>query len=157
MRAATGLSGLGRVLVLACLGLAAGCRRAEEPEKGGVPKELKELEEVAEQVSRIRQRMEEAQGLRGRLDQAGVTYERFDVDAFGWIHLDLSAGHRIRRWMLEGHLRHGWIPLAEGRCIGHKRICLFDQIRVKEVRLRVIESVGEPIIRKLALHGRAVT
>jgi len=45
----------------------------------------------------------------------------------------------------------GGQPLCSGECVGHKHIQAFDPVDVAAVRLRVIESVGPPQIRRLAV------
>lgn len=66
---------------------------------------------------------------------------------------DISEGERIRSYRLEGLGTDGaWSLLAEGRAVGHKRIERFEPRTLASVRLRVTESVGEPMLRRMALH-----
>jgi alpha-L-fucosidase len=61
---------------------------------------------------------------------------------------DISKGERVRKFVLEGKSGNGWKTIFEGSCIGHKLIHRFDEIEVSAVRLNVIESNGEPQIKK---------
>jgi alpha-L-fucosidase len=66
---------------------------------------------------------------------------------------DISQGERIRAYRLEGLGMDGsWTLLSEGHAVGHKRIERFEPTRLSSVLLRVTESVGEPILRRLSLH-----
>jgi alpha-L-fucosidase len=62
----------------------------------------------------------------------------------------------VRKYVLEGWgPGKTWQPLCDGISIGHKRIQWFDAVEVAKVRLRLTESVAEPIIRTLALYDAA--
>ena len=64
---------------------------------------------------------------------------------------DIAQGERVRRYVLEGLVEDEWRRLSEGTAIGHKKIDRFAAAGVRELRLRVVESVGEPRIRKVAV------
>ncbi|MEO5798091.1 MAG: alpha-L-fucosidase [Gemmatimonadales bacterium] len=55
---------------------------------------------------------------------------------------DIAGGQVVAHWRLEGQLAAGWLPLATGTTIGHKRIVRFPATRVRRVRLIVSESVS---------------
>jgi len=65
---------------------------------------------------------------------------------------DISQGERIRGYVIEGNVDGAWVELASGSAIGHKKIDKFEPVRVAEVRIRITKSVGEPLIKRLALH-----
>ncbi len=65
---------------------------------------------------------------------------------------DISQGERIRKYVIEARVDGQWIEMASGSAIGHKKIDKFEPVRASSVRLRVLECVGEPIIRRLSLH-----
>jgi alpha-L-fucosidase len=68
---------------------------------------------------------------------------------------DQSQGHRVREWTVEGKACWGtWWPMASGRCMGHKRILSINQFIAKEIRLRITQAVGEPVIRRFAVFGK---
>jgi alpha-L-fucosidase len=64
---------------------------------------------------------------------------------------DIREGERIREYVVEGQMGGGWIELARGESIGHKKIDRFVPLTVGSVRLRALKSVAEPIIRRLAV------
>lgn len=64
---------------------------------------------------------------------------------------DISQGERVRKFTLEGKQEKGWKTVFQGSAIGHKLIVqVYPRQSYKAFRLVVNESVGEPIIRKLA-------
>jgi alpha-L-fucosidase len=65
---------------------------------------------------------------------------------------DIAAGERVRRYVVEGLVGGEWKALAEGTAIGHKRIERFAAVEVAAVRLRCLEAVGEPQIRRFAVY-----
>lgn len=69
---------------------------------------------------------------------------------------DLTQGEQVRRFVLEAVLSHGGpagsVQLWAGQNIGHKAICHFPPVEVREVRLRVTEADGPVQLRGLDLH-----
>ncbi len=66
---------------------------------------------------------------------------------------DLSNGERVRRYVVEARLDNIWAEVATGTAIGHKKIDHFAPVRTNTLRLRVLESVGDPLIRSFAAIG----
>ncbi len=66
---------------------------------------------------------------------------------------DISQGERVRRYIIEGMVDGRWAELAAGTAVGHKRIDRLPPTTVAEVRVRVLEAVGEAQIRKFAIYG----
>ncbi|NND08476.1 MAG: alpha-L-fucosidase [Saprospiraceae bacterium] len=65
---------------------------------------------------------------------------------------DIRKGERVRKFLVEGKTDSGWQTVIEGTCIGHKLIHPFDNITASSVRLRILESKGEPEILKFAIY-----
>jgi alpha-L-fucosidase len=66
---------------------------------------------------------------------------------------DIRAGERVRAYIVEARLCDKWSKLAEGTCIGHKRIHHFDApVTAEKVRLRIEKSIAKPEISKLAAY-----
>jgi len=66
---------------------------------------------------------------------------------------EIARGERVRAYELEGLVAgNDWRKLAEGACIGHKRIHQIDPTEVAAVRLKVTRSVASPLIRNLAVY-----
>ncbi|MFC1738341.1 alpha-L-fucosidase, partial [Planctomycetota bacterium] len=66
---------------------------------------------------------------------------------------DITEGERVREYLIEGLVDGNWQQIVEGISIGHKKIDRFDPVAVEAVRIRVIKSAAEPIIRKLAVYN----
>jgi alpha-L-fucosidase len=66
---------------------------------------------------------------------------------------DIRLGERIREYVVDA-LRDGqWAEIARGSAVGHKKIDAFPAVKVSAVRLRVLSSEGEPIIRSMSVYG----
>ncbi len=65
---------------------------------------------------------------------------------------DIAQGERIREYVIEAQVDGSWVEVARGSAIGHKKIDKFEPVRVSAVRLKTMRSVGEPLIKRLALH-----
>lgn len=59
------------------------------------------------------------------------------------IQEDLTKGELVRKYVVEGKVSGKWIRLAEGSCIGHKRIEKFNTVQVNALRLRITETKGD--------------
>uniref|UniRef100_UPI003216326D alpha-L-fucosidase n=1 Tax=uncultured Draconibacterium sp. TaxID=1573823 RepID=UPI003216326D len=57
---------------------------------------------------------------------------------------DIAVGERVREFVLEGKTKRGWEKIFEGSCIGHKFIHRFDDLEVKELRVKISQSKAEP-------------
>ncbi len=63
---------------------------------------------------------------------------------------DTLFGERVRLYVVEGYTGEAWIQLCAGSAIGHKKIDFFRAQEVEKIRIRVLENVGTPLIRRLA-------
>lgn len=68
---------------------------------------------------------------------------------------DITHGERVRAYEIDGLIDGNWKVLVTGSAIGHKRIDRIPPTTVSAVRLRVTDAVGDPIIRRLAVHRAA--
>ena len=69
---------------------------------------------------------------------------------------DIAQGERVRRYVVDGWgPGNEWHRLCDGVSIGHKRIQWFDAVEVAKVRLRLTESIAEPVVRRLAVYSTA--
>lgn len=65
---------------------------------------------------------------------------------------DIRFGERVRQYRLEGRINGKWALLAEGSCIGHKRIEQIEPITVSAIRLRISQSLDTPMIANLSVY-----
>ena len=68
---------------------------------------------------------------------------------------DQTQGEHVRRFVIEAVLTHGGpsgtVKLWEGQNMGHKQICPFPQLEIRQLRLRVTEADGPVNLRALNL------
>jgi alpha-L-fucosidase len=62
----------------------------------------------------------------------------------------IAHGERVRDHVVEGLAGETWMPLAQGKVIGHKWIYRFKPQTVSRLRLRITESLAPPKIRSFA-------
>ena len=65
---------------------------------------------------------------------------------------EIAHGERVRDHVVEGLIGEEWVPLAQGKVIGHKWIYRFKPQTVAKLRLRIIESKLSPQIRSFACY-----
>ncbi len=68
------------------------------------------------------------------------------------IEEDLRFGQRIARYRLEAEADGVWRPITEGATIGRQRIETFPTLTARRLRLRVLESLPLPRIRRFAAY-----
>jgi len=66
---------------------------------------------------------------------------------------DLTGGERVRQFSVDALAGGEWRPIWNGTCIGHKRIERFEPLAASELRLKILESVGEPRIRAFSAYA----
>ena len=69
---------------------------------------------------------------------------------------DIAYGERVRQYILEIYADGEWKEIVQGTAIGHKKIDALTPINVEKMRLRLTESVANPIIRKFAVYSSQV-
>jgi len=66
----------------------------------------------------------------------------------------IEHGERVRSYVVEAEREGEWIEIARGSAIGHKKIdSLTEPIRASNIRLTILESVGEPYIRSFSVYS----
>jgi len=68
------------------------------------------------------------------------------------IQEDITKGKRVRKYQVKGKKDRNWVVLAEGSCIGHKRIEVIEPITVSKVKLEILESIAKPKIKHFAAY-----
>lgn len=74
---------------------------------------------------------------------------RFDVVV---IQEEIEQGERVREYTLEIRRNGTWQPLAEGSCIGHKRIHRLPVQQADAMRLTIHRAIAAPLIKRLAIY-----
>ena len=65
----------------------------------------------------------------------------------------IAEGERVRSYVVEGKHGDAWQKIGGGTCIGHKRIEQLTPVEVSAIRLKVITSIGTPLIRRFAVFN----
>jgi len=65
---------------------------------------------------------------------------------------EIAYGERVRAFKVEALVNGQWETLCDGTVIGHKYIRQFDDIVTSRIRLTILESIDEPIIKKFAVY-----
>lgn len=98
----------------------------------------------------------------GKLEQVAAREATLDLGAprrVGYVDLweDYRYGHRIRAFTVEGFDGKSWTQLFEGTAVGRRLIIPCPPSDLSQVRVRVTQSVGTPLIRRLLVHEPAET
>lgn len=65
---------------------------------------------------------------------------------------DITKGENIRKYVVEAWVDGQWKPVCDGSSVGHKRIQVFDAVSTEKLRLRIMQSTQEPLIRMFAAY-----
>ena len=65
---------------------------------------------------------------------------------------DISNGHSIRQFKIEGYANMEWTTIYEGTCIGHKAILIFDPVEVEKIKLTLLKVLQTPYIKQFAVY-----
>ncbi|AQT67047.1 Alpha-L-fucosidase [Anaerohalosphaera lusitana] len=69
------------------------------------------------------------------------------------IQEDIARGERIRQYSVEAKQAGQWKQVRKGRSVGHKRIEKFAPVEADAVRLTVLDSVADPLVKRLAVYN----
>ncbi len=64
---------------------------------------------------------------------------------------EIAYGQRVRSYTLEGLTSNGWKLIYSGSSIGTKKIDSFDSIEVSKIRLKISNSIAQPIIKNFSV------
>lgn len=65
---------------------------------------------------------------------------------------DIAKGERVRKFKIEAKVDGHWKVLLEGESIGHKFMGYFEPVQTKNIRLEVLDSVNQPIIKAFNVY-----
>jgi alpha-L-fucosidase len=66
---------------------------------------------------------------------------------------DIRQGQRVRAYRVEGLAEGAWRTLSAGTAIGYKKLDWFPALPVEKLKVRVLESVGLPMVSLKAYHA----
>jgi alpha-L-fucosidase len=64
----------------------------------------------------------------------------------------IAHGERVQEYVLEAEQDGRWMELVYGSAIGHKKIDCFETVRTNKIRLRVLSSAEQPLIRSFSVY-----
>jgi alpha-L-fucosidase len=64
----------------------------------------------------------------------------------------ISLGERIRKYEIEAKADGKWTVIGNGTCIGNKRIQEFEPIIGTKIRIKILESIGDPQLKTITIH-----
>lgn len=64
----------------------------------------------------------------------------------------IRAGQRVERFILEYREEDNWVEMYQGTVIGYKRICTFDTVVSRYVRLTILESRWHPMFSSAGVY-----
>ncbi len=67
------------------------------------------------------------------------------------IQEDIKNGERIRNYEIKAFVKGKWQTVADGTCVGHKRIQTFDAVTTNKIRLIIKASTATPQIKNLSV------
>lgn len=68
------------------------------------------------------------------------------------IQEDIAKGERIRKYIVEGLINGKWEKICDGESVGYKRIQQFEPINASGVRLKITDSIAEPLIKNFSVY-----
>ncbi|MBA7520853.1 hypothetical protein ES705_12952 [subsurface metagenome] len=72
------------------------------------------------------------------------------------IQEEIRKGERVREYALEAFINGKWEKLAEGTCIGHKRIHKLHSFSAEKIRLSITKDIAKPHIKKLTVYNSEI-
>jgi len=64
----------------------------------------------------------------------------------------ISKGERVRRYKIEAFIKGQWKEVGNGECIGHKRIQVIETVETSRIRIKILESRAEPILKNFSVY-----
>ena len=84
----------------------------------------------------------------GKGETHTIDLDREVLVSYFVIQEDITVGERVREYTIEALIDDSWKQVANGSCIGHKRIQFLEKpVSSGKVRLRIIQSSAEPVIQ----------
>ncbi len=66
---------------------------------------------------------------------------------------DISLGHSIHSFKVEGYRNNKWKTLYEGEGIGYKSILIFKSVEVEKIKLELLNTINTPNIKQFAVYN----
>lgn len=116
------------------------------------PDDLKRYQEFGDE---IRRRFGNPLGQTNQFAGHEVNLNLPKPQTVGYVDLweDYRYGHRVRAFVIEGFDGKSWTTLFEGSAVGRRMLARCKPTTVSQLRVRVTQSVGTPLIRLFQAHA----
>ena len=65
---------------------------------------------------------------------------------------DIALGERVRKFEIDAYVDGKWVSIATGTAIGHKFIKQVSPVKTRELKLKILETVENPIIKEFSCY-----
>ncbi len=86
-------------------------------------------------------------------DETVIEFEEFKHLSYIVTAEDIRFGENIRKYRIDADMYGGWIKIAEGTSVGHKKIDAVKGICAKAIRFTVLEKSDNVRIKSIAVCG----
>ncbi|MHC1706721.1 MAG: alpha-L-fucosidase [Bacteroidales bacterium] len=66
---------------------------------------------------------------------------------------EITKGQRVEKFVLEKMKDKEWVEIIKGTTIGYKRLLRFERTTAEKIRVRILESRAEPVIKTIKLYS----
>ena len=85
-------------------------------------------------------------------DETVIEFDGFKAISYIVTSEDIRFGENIRKYRIDAHMYGGWIKVAEGSSIGHKKIDLVKGVCAKAIKFTVLEKSDNVKIKSIAVY-----
>jgi len=96
---------------------------------------------------------------KNKLYDTQITQDETLIECDGYTNMshiiimeDLNCGENIRKYKIEALVRGGWIKIAEGSSVGHKKIDVVKGICASKIKFTVLEKSDEIKVKSFAIY-----
>jgi alpha-L-fucosidase len=121
--------------------------------RGLVPDvDKKTFETFGEVIERLYNLPRDTVSGEGKVFEVDITTGDYVSEAL--IREEFSQGERVRKYSIQASVDDLWVTVADGECIGSKRLIEFPKVKTTKVRLLIEESIGTPYIEEFSIYFR---
>lgn len=85
-------------------------------------------------------------------DETVIEFDEYKPISYIITSEDIRFGENIRKYRIDARMFGGWIKIAEGSSVGHKKIDFVKGVCARIIKFTVLEKSGDVKIKSLALY-----